>query len=177
MVEASAYLFTENAAVTAYSWCMHQVHPRPMEAMKYFTCQTRFHQPIRDSIKQSTIRKKQKVRVGEMFALRYWTGAPYRSKMGTLGIAKCLEISNIRITADVIKLLCVQRLFPDGNVLTSFDSELMPLDRLVAIEGFRDWPDMSAWFVANHHTDSKPLDAVLTYWGETFQPGADEVRP
>ena len=66
--------------------------------MRYYTFRPRFHAKILAAKKYSTIRFKQKVKPGEVFSLRTWTGLPYRSPQGLLGTARCERVSPIIIT-------------------------------------------------------------------------------
>lgn len=128
--------------------------------MNYYTFLPGFHTPIRQRVKRSTIRGKAKVRVGDQFALRYWTGRPYGSPMGFLGTATCLYVCEIKIS-------------PDGFHLHMHLGEACPvpleLDGFSRCEGFTDWAHLRAWFTEKHRIDRKPLSGVLTYWGETFE--------
>lgn len=125
--------------------------------MKYFTFQPRFHPAIIGSIKRSTIRPKQKVKVGERFALRFWTGSPYRSKMGLLGTAECCEVSRIIIG-------------PGGIAVNDCHADAEP----VALqEGFRSANDMNAWFLANH---GEVFVGWMHVWSD-FRTATDAAMP
>jgi len=121
--------------------------------MKYFTFQPQFHAAIIAFTKRSTIRPKQKVKVGERFALRFWTGSPYRSKMGMLGTATCREVSRFIIG-------------PNGMGIN--DCLVQNESALAEQEGFRSCTDMRAWFLANH---GEVFTGWLHVW-DTFTPYA-----
>lgn len=122
--------------------------------MKYYTFLPQFHQAIRKCVKVSTIRGKAKVKTGERFALRFWTGRPYGSPMGWLGTAVCTDVLGIVISrhqpGDWIRFEI------SGIELTYGARELLAAD-----EGFADGEAMASHFL-NHHT--LPLSGVLTRW-------------
>lgn len=140
--------------------------------MNYFTFKPRFHYAIQGFTKQSTIRAKAKVKVGEVFACRYWTGRPYNSLMGTLGTAECLAVCHVDIatTGFLLRVL-------DGDKSLH---DIHDPDVFAHMEGFNDWSDLQRWFINEHHILRKPLTGVLTYWGATFQQATDatgKVQP
>lgn len=105
--------------------------------MRYFTFQPQFHDAIRARTKVGTIRAKAKVVRGEPFALRYWTGAPYRSPMGILGTVVCE---------------CVLPIIIDNGTLPDITAQK---------DGFADFDAMLAWFQKAH---GLPFHGVLTRW-------------
>lgn len=110
--------------------------------MKYYTFQPQFHDAIRNLVKTSTIRPKQKVRVGERFALRHWLGSPYRSKMGWLGTAVCVQVAPI----------VVQTLY-SSDVEVTIAGTVLDHDDTVGLahqEGFLGYVEMGQWFWENH---------------------------
>lgn len=141
--------------------------------MKYYTFLPRFHDAIRQGIKVSTIRQKTKVKVGERFALRFWTGRPYGSPMGILGTAVCTAVLPIHIpigpdprdtTGMLYPIFCVCRFVIDGKILGPDDREALAKD-----EGFTDAEDMGDHF---HRFGKLPLSGVLTRW----DPASLEIR-
>ena len=129
--------------------------------MKYFTFQPQFHAAVLACAKISTIRPKQKVKPGERFALRHWTGAPYRSKMGWLGTAVCTRVRSILIYRNITSHSPFPRMCVDVD-----EKQLNPLGllQLADQEGFVGRYEMERWFVDNHKIDVTPLDAVITEW-------------
>lgn len=120
--------------------------------MRYYTFQPQFHQPIRDLIKISTIRPKEKVKVGERFALRYWIDKPYRSKMGILGTAVCVEVSPINIdVVDHVEITIADELIDSDDASECFARQ----------EGFIDLKDLLGWF---HTSNGFPFNGILTRW-------------
>ncbi len=128
--------------------------------MNYFAFQPQFHDLIRQRVKLSTIRGKAKVKVGERFALRMWTGAAYRSKMGMLGTAVCVEVSPIVVHVGKAAPYVV-----DGLPL---DSE--QIKALAVQEGFPNKFEMLDWF---QYTHEMPFHGILTRWDPaTFEAAA-----
>jgi len=122
--------------------------------MKYYTFNPQFHAAVLARVKISTIRSHAKVKPGERFALRHWTGVPYRSKMDWLGSAVCTRVRPIRLESDWVLHIDL-----DGERL-----ELEGLYRIAASEGFGSPMHMGRWFIDNHKIDEKPLLGVLTEW-------------
>ena len=122
--------------------------------MKYYTFKEQFHAAILGGVKVSTIRPKRKVEPGERFALRCWTGAPYRSKMGWLGSAVCTRVSVVQLSALLNFYIDVngERLDYSGRT------------RLAEAEGFSNLLGMWQWFIDQHKINEKPLVGVLTEW-------------
>lgn len=126
--------------------------------MKYYTFQEQFHQPILNLDKFSTIRGKAKVEPGERFALRYWTGKPYNSKMGFLGTAVCTVVLPLKIYRCCIK---IEKYSPVKSPMY-----------LAQMEGFKNSTAMFDWFAKNH---GLPFTGVLTIWDRaTFKPACME---
>jgi hypothetical protein len=122
--------------------------------VRYKTFLPRFHHLIRAKIKDTTIRERAGLIVGERFALRYWTGKAYRSPMGWLGTAHCLCIVPIRLfDGDVVTV--------DGTSI----SQAHLLDNLAIRDGFRDWSEMR-----EHFADRLPFVGEHTAWTD-FRPG------
>lgn len=134
--------------------------------MNYFTFQPQFHDLIRQRVKTSTIRGKAKVKLGERFALRYWIGAPYRSKMGTLGTAVCCEVSPIRLWCGA----------PIEAFIAGHSLSAERYSALAEQEGFGDAAAMSAWFLSAHEM---PFHGILTRWDPaTFEAAVNaQVKP
>lgn len=121
--------------------------------MKYHTFLPEFHVAILSGVKHSTIRKSPKVKPGERFALRYWTGKAYRSPMGFLGTAMCTHVLDIVI-------------LPHSFLLP----EAAPCIRLGKMEGFESDDALFAHFKKHY---SLPFYGVLTIWDpDSFMPGA-----
>lgn len=133
--------------------------------MRYYTFLPRFHDPIRQGVKVSTIRQKTKVKVGERFALRFWTGRPYGSPMGILGTAVCTAVLPISIpigpdprdsTGMLFPIFAVCRFVIDGKTLGPDERAALAKD-----EGFKDAEDMGNHFL---RACKLPLTGVLTRW-------------
>jgi hypothetical protein len=124
--------------------------------VKYFTFQPQFHQSILAGVKTSTIRPKQKIKPGERFALRFWTGKPYRSPMGFLGTAECLAVARFSIDPFGIKL--------DGKY---YNHE----GRLAKQEGFESVAAMRQWFADNH---GETFEGFIHSWAN-FAPASSQV--
>lgn len=123
--------------------------------MKYFTFQPQFHQLIRDGVKRSTIRGKAKVKVGERFALRMWTGKPYRSKMGIIGTAIAVQVCPVSIH---IGIGMPMAFIVDGQVLTGERARSLAIQ-----EGFHGAGDMAQWFY-DAHRKGMPFKGIMTRW-------------
>jgi hypothetical protein len=120
--------------------------------MRYVTFQAPFHAPIRAGIKRSTIRPNQRFNPGERFALRYWTGLPYRSGMGWLGTAHCVLVAPCLVTAGAVVI----------------DGQAVDVHALARQEGFASDAALHAWFAANH---GPQFTGWIHVWRD-FAPGA-----
>lgn len=151
--------------------------------MKYYIIDPQFHKPTLDRIKTSTIRGKAKVRVGERFALRFWTGRPYDSKMGTLGTAVCTEVSEIVLQAPVLREpepgafeKRTHELLTTWSFLAHINGRQQTTDGirdLALCEGFPSVRMMGLWFKDHHKIHQRPMSAILTRWN----PATFEVAP
>ena len=123
--------------------------------MKYHTFLPQFHPQILALTKHSTIRAKRKVEVGERFALRHWTGKPYRSPMGWLGSAVCCGVYRIAIQHGAV--LSEDGVYPVQNW------------RFAKMEGFSSYRE----FLDHFHKHHGPIfSGVLTIWDPaSFVPG------
>jgi hypothetical protein len=128
--------------------------------VNYYTFLPQFHAPILDGTKISTIRRKPKVKVGEVFALRFWTGKPYASPMGVLGYAKCSLVVDITIERDCFKGLCVFARRPPKGMNMFFDHSVLARE-----EGFSSPTDMFAHFEKHH---GLPYRGCLTMWTQVY---------
>jgi hypothetical protein len=124
--------------------------------MNYYTFLPQFHRAILDGTKTSTIRRKPKVKVGETFALRFWTGKPYASPMGVLGYAKCSLVIDITIERDCFKDICVFTRRPPKGMNMFLDHGI-----LAHGEGFSCPTEMFAHFEKHH---GLPYRGFLTRW-------------
>lgn len=122
--------------------------------MKYRTFQPQFHPGILAGTKTSTIRGMPWCQVGDRVALRYWTGAAYRSKMGTLGTVIVRQVCPVTIETDKIWINGI---------------EALPFS-ISQQEGFASHTEMWAWFQKTH---GLPYSGTLTRW----DPATLEVAP
>lgn len=120
--------------------------------MKYFTFLPQFHPLILAGSKRQTIRKSVKLEFCERFALRFWTGKAYRSPMGILGTAICVDVSGVRIESD--------RFTWFGNQYPAIPDDFAQAD------GFASGLDMLNHFKAAH---GLPFDGFAHRW-EDFVP-------
>jgi hypothetical protein len=124
--------------------------------MKYYTFLPQFHEAILNGTKISTMRQKPKVKVGEKFALRYWTGKPYRSKQGTLGVAVCTGVYEVLIDLD-----------PSGNpVVANMAADnagdmFLHAESIATVEGFASAADMVEHFQKHR---GLPFKGWATTW-------------
>lgn len=115
--------------------------------MKYFTFLPRFHPQILAGIKCMTIRRQGKVQIGERFALRFWTGKPYRSRMGILGTATCTRRHTVVI---------------DEGLFTWDNRQLFVIpDWIAEADGFATGSDMFDHFRAA----GLPFTGIVHQWG------------
>jgi hypothetical protein len=120
--------------------------------VKYYTFLPRFHGLILDGSKCSTIREKPKAKVGERFALRFWTGRPYGSPMGFLGTAICQKVQPIRIA------------YSDSGRPIHLDGWLLKPDDANAVavrDGFENGEALMRYFEA---AKKFHVEMVLTTW-------------
>lgn len=136
--------------------------------MNYYTFLPQFHEPILKGLKESTIRRNPKVKVAEVFALRFWTGKPYASPMGVLGYARCTHVREITI-ADVDGMgVCAYVLRPFKNTVVFLD-----VFHLARYEGFSSFQEMVEHFNRHH---GLPYKGWITMWEHVrLGPRAPEV--
>lgn len=123
--------------------------------MKYHTFLPKFHDQIRQRLKQTTIRGRTLVKPGEVFALRHWTGKAYRSPMGILGTATCLSVDRIEISTEDALV--------GGYIMAD-------LGGMARRDGFASWAEMRDYFLSAR---GLPFTGVLIAWGETFLADGD----
>ena len=110
---------------------------------------------ILDGTKGLTIRKKARLKPGERFAMRYWSGAPYRSKQvefatATAWIVEPIKISMLRIES------------PRGELSRRF---------IARKDGFKGWAAMRSFF---NQTHGLPFEGWMHNW-EELTPTVKEV--
>ena len=143
--------------------------------MKYYTFLPELHAPILARTKYSTIRERIKVMPGERFALRHWTGKPYRSKMGILGTALCRGICPVWVYSNkVMTGFIPETIFPG---ISSIHPGIMCesdefSDRFAKMEGFDSRADFFRHFVDYRRvTEEEPFRGCLTIWDpNSFEP-------
>lgn len=128
--------------------------------MKYHTFMPQFHPLILAGTKTTTIRGSTRVKEGERFALRCWTGRPYGSPMGWLGTATCSHISDVRLESDTFHLSC-----GTFGQSTNYPHHL---DHFARLDGFRDWSAL-----VEHFGKRLPFTGVRISWTD-FVPGKPE---
>lgn len=128
--------------------------------MRVITFQPRFHDPIRQGIKRSTIRKQGKrppPKIGDLLSLRTWTGIPYRSKQATLSEQPCAGVRPIELGLSNLGIWQVSR---RNMLLTAAERR-----ELALVEGFASDTDMQHWFVTNHKlAPGKQIEAIQIEW-------------
>lgn len=113
----------------------------------------RFAPLVETGTKANTIRpeRKRPIKVGDLLSHRTWTGRAYGSPQRILRpLTPCTGLEPVEIGITWVKL--------QGRRLAS--SELYAFAKA---DGFRDWPDMSAWFQAEHPSH-EPFAGVLIRW-------------
>ncbi len=125
--------------------------------MKYHTFLPRFHLGILERAKRTTIRGSTRVHAGERFALRHWTGKPYRSPMGFLGTATCDGVRKISVYRDGVLLEGIP------GIIGGHQS----LNEIARCDGFDCWEHMRI-----HFEKRLPVHGVLIAWGDSFVEGA-----
>jgi hypothetical protein len=87
-------------------------------------------------------------RAGDTISLRYWLGAPYRSRQRIIREAEIREVHHVIIDANGVKLYDEIASAPDRDAFARAD-------------GFADWPEMRAWFSAEH---GLPFSGIVIFW-------------
>jgi hypothetical protein len=124
------------------------------------TFQPRFAALVESGVKRQTIRPQPKriPRPGDTISLRAWKGRPYRSKQRILREATISNLEGITIHADGVEISPgTLRVFWMGEA----GRRRPHLDAFARKDGFADWPDMKAWFLANH---TLPFTGCLITW-------------
>ena len=154
--------------------------------MNFLTFKPQFHDSIRALVKTSTIRRSTKLKAGERFALRTWTGRPYGSKMGTLGTAVVIDVQHIELHArrTSVETFLDRR---TDELLATYRFEVRigggpilqngQLETLATREGFHSMRQMELWFKNNHTIHRTPLIGVLIRWDPATFELSDLVPP
>jgi hypothetical protein len=119
--------------------------------MKYYTFYPEFHEAILTGVKTCTIREKAKVKPGEVFSLRYWTGRPYGSKQAELAQAVCLTVHAITIHKAGVWV----------NIVPGDGQAFKNIRDLAKMEGFKNPQSMLIHFARKH---GLPFYGVATTW-------------
>jgi hypothetical protein len=127
--------------------------------VKYHTFLPQFHSLIIAGSKVTTIRGSTRVKQGERFALRYWTGKAYRSPMGFIGTATCEWVQRIQMGRHSIVL----RTDTDPPGSCGWDGDL---EKIARWDGFPSWSAMR-----DHFGRRLPFEGVLIKWRD-FKAGA-----
>lgn len=109
-----------------------------------------FCEAVETDAKRQTVRplpKGQWPMAGDRISLRAWTGKPYRSKQRVLREGTIAEVEG-----------CNVRVFWMGETTTRWKC----LYSFARDDGFADWPQMKAWFLATHKT--LPFEGIVIQW-------------
>jgi hypothetical protein len=111
----------------------------------------RFAALVEAGRKWQTVRPhpKRMPKPGDTISLRCWTGAPYRSKQRIIREAEIREVHHTLIEADGVNLY-------ERDAAWAPDREAF-----ARADGFADWPEMRAWFEAEH---GLPFRGIVLYW-------------
>jgi len=120
--------------------------------MVAYSFQGRFVAPIQANTKRQTIRgqRRRHVRPGEIIQLFYGLRTKYCTRIGD---AMCTSIAPVMLHLDHAKILAGDRQYT-GNA---------DLDEFARSDGFRDWPDMLA-FWREHHPGVEIFNGFLIQW-------------
>ena len=120
--------------------------------MVAYSFQGRFVAPIQAGVKQQTIRGKRRrhVKQGETIQLFYGLRTKYCTRIGT---ATCAGISRITVWLDQARIQAADQEYQNRA----------DLDEFARSDGFRDWPDMLA-FWREHHPNLEIFDGFLIRW-------------
>ena len=127
--------------------------------------QAQFVEPVRSGIKRTTIRpipkrKRDVPQAGDAIVLYRWTGKPYRSKQEVIGRYRVITDA-CRVTVKTDRIV-FHNVFGEGEDLAVIDNaESSDLTAVAYREGFKDWPEMSAWFEASHGI---PFTGIIIGW-------------
>jgi len=92
-------------------------------------------------------------KVGDRISLRAWTGAPYRSKQRVLREGVIVDVERCCVRVNGVDLELVE---------LRDHLYLVLLNGFAVMDGFADWSEMKAWFLATHKT--LPFHGVLIAW-------------
>lgn len=117
----------------------------------------RFAALVESGVKRQTVRPvpKRIPKPGDTLSLRAWTGQPYRSKQRVLREAVVEKVERVVIGAHGALPVCIIPLSTD--VLNYWPNA----ETFAQRDGFTSWPEMRAWFEANH---GLPFEGVVIYW-------------
>jgi hypothetical protein len=117
---------------------------------------------VETDAKRQTVRplpKGQWPMAGDLISLRAWTGKPYRSKQRVLREGTITKVEGCNVHADGVELGAgTMRVFWMGEK----GKRAMCLYSFARHDGFADWPEMKAWFLATHKT--LPFEGVVIQW-------------
>lgn len=123
----------------------------------------RFVELVRSRRKRHTIRPvpKRVPRVGDLLALREWSGRPYRSPQLHVLDTVIIDVGVVRIQTDGVAMTA-----PNGSLLRAAGAQGLWLDgvdadRFARDDGFQDWSEMRDWFEREH---ALPFDGIIIYW-------------
>ena len=107
--------------------------------MSVIMFEPQFHDAIRAGTKRTTIRprRKRKFKKAEALSLRGWSGRPYGSKQFVVAEATYFHDEPITVEETGITI--------DGKSVYPGD-----LERIAQDDGFKNWPEMLAWFRDTH---------------------------
>jgi hypothetical protein len=111
----------------------------------------RFAALVAAGTKTQTVRPtpKRMPRAGDTISLRYWLGAPYRSRQRIIREAEISEVHHALIEANGVSLYETGAAWaPDRDAFARAD-------------GFADWPEMRSWFEAEH---GLPFSGIVIFW-------------
>ena len=122
----------------------------------------RFHAAVETDVKLQTVRpmpKGQWPREGDRISLRAWTGKPYRSKQRVLREGTITRVERCNVHAEGVELAAgALRVFWMGES----GKRSVCLYAFARDDGFADWREMKAWFLATHKT--LPFEGIVIQW-------------
>jgi hypothetical protein len=123
------------------------------------TFKPEFADAVKNGTKRQTIRpmparEQDCPQVGDILDARMWEGHPYRSKMRKLRTGRIVRLAKVQILPELPIVL--HRLQVEGLEPVPAD-----LDAFARADGFKDWPDMRAWF---HREHGLPFTGILIQW-------------
>jgi len=117
---------------------------------------------VETDAKRQTVRPLPKGRwpmAGDRISLRAWTGNPYRSKQRVLREGTITEVAVCNVSS------CGVWLRPGDETAFWMGEKGGSADHLYLFarnDGFADWEQMKAWFLATHKT--LPFEGVVIQW-------------